>query len=69
MATNKRTYPNDYFALYNDEDRLAIEEDIELYVPILSSLKAQYQEGVYALKTGNLASPKKDVRIAQEGAK
>ena len=45
---------------------LAIEEDIELYVPILSSLKAQYQEGVYALKSGNLAAPRKDVRIAQE---
>ena len=24
MATNKRTYPNDYFAWYNDEARLAI---------------------------------------------
>ena len=24
MATNKRTYANDYFAWYNDEDRLAI---------------------------------------------
>ena len=24
MAINKRTYPNDYFAWYNDEDRLAI---------------------------------------------
>ena len=24
MATNKRTYPNTYFAWYNDEDRLAI---------------------------------------------
>ena len=24
MATNKRTYPNSYFAWYNDEDRLAI---------------------------------------------
>jgi|TARA_R100000458_G_C8272771_1_gene247623 hypothetical protein len=24
MATNKRTYPNDYFAWYNDDDRLAI---------------------------------------------
>ena len=24
MATNKRTYPNNYFAWYNDEDRLAI---------------------------------------------
>ena len=24
MATNKRTYPNDYFALYNDDNRIAI---------------------------------------------
>ena len=24
MATDKRTYPNNYFAWYNDEDRLAI---------------------------------------------
>ena len=24
MATNKRTYPNDYFAWYNDDKRLAI---------------------------------------------
>ena len=24
MATNKRTFPNDYFAWYNDDERLAI---------------------------------------------
>ena len=24
MATNKRTYPNDYFAWYNDDERLAV---------------------------------------------
>jgi len=24
MATNKRTYPNDYFAWYNDDNRLAV---------------------------------------------
>ena len=24
MATDKRTYPNTYFAWYNDDDRLAI---------------------------------------------
>jgi hypothetical protein len=24
MATNKRTYPNDYFAWYNDDNRVAI---------------------------------------------
>jgi len=39
---------------------LAIEEDIELYVPILSSLKAQYQEGILALQTGSIAPPKQE---------
>mgnify|MGYP003131882824 FL=1 len=24
MATNKRTYPNDYFTWYNDDDRIAV---------------------------------------------
>ena len=24
MATNKRTYPNDYFAWYNDDNRIAV---------------------------------------------
>jgi hypothetical protein len=24
MATNKRTYPNDYFVYYNDDNRIAI---------------------------------------------
>ena len=24
MATNKRSFPNDYFAWYNDDNRLAI---------------------------------------------
>ena len=24
MATNKRTYPNNYFAWYNDDNRVAI---------------------------------------------
>ena len=48
---------------------LAIEEDVELYGPVLTTLKAQYQEGVYALKTGYFVPPRKDVRIAQEGAK
>ena len=48
---------------------LVIEEDIELYAPILTSLRTQYQEGVYALQSSQFAPQKKDVRIAQEGAK
>ena len=42
---------------------LAIEEDVELYLPIISTLKAQYQEGVLALTTGNVVPPQ------QQGAK
>ena len=42
---------------------LAIEEDVELYIPIISSLKAQYQEGVLALTTGNVVPPQ------QQGAR
>ena len=33
---------------------LAIEEDVELYIPVISSLKSQYQEGILALTTGNV---------------
>ena len=36
------------------EHLLAIEEDVELYGPVIASLKTQYQEGIQALKTGNL---------------
>jgi hypothetical protein len=32
---------------------LAIEEDVELYGPVLTTLKQQYQEGVLALQTGS----------------
>ena len=42
---------------------LAIEEDVELYLPIISTLKAQYQEDVLALTTGNV------VPQQQQGAK
>ncbi len=45
--------------------KLNFEEDVELYAPILSSLKVQYQEGIYTLKTGNLAPAKKDIKIAE----
>ena len=36
---------------------LAIEEDPELYVPIISTLKSQYQEGIQALMSGNIVPP------------
>ena len=48
---------------------LAQEEDAELYIPIIASLKAQYQEGVYALKAGQFAPIKQDIKIARAGAK
>tara|TARA_R100000781_G_scaffold74601_1_gene46456 strand:- start:396 stop:1118 length:723 start_codon:yes stop_codon:yes gene_type:complete len=48
---------------------LAQEEDTELYIPIIASLKAQYQEGVYALKAGQFAPTKQDIKIARAGAK
>ena len=41
------------------EYQLAIEEDVELYVPMLATLKSQYQEGVLALQTGSIVPPKK----------
>ena len=36
------------------EYKLNFEEDAELYIPILSTLKSQYQEAVMGLKTGNI---------------
>ena len=39
------------------EYQLAIEEDPEVSMPILATLKAQYQEGVMALKTNNIVQP------------
>ena len=35
------------------EYKLNFEEDVELYAPILATIKAQYQEGVLALQTGS----------------
>ena len=40
-------------AIFASEYKLAIEEDVELYAPILATIKAQYQEGVLALQTGS----------------
>ena len=42
--------------------KLNFEEDIELYIPMISALKAQYQEAVQGVITANIAMP-------QEGAK
>ena len=39
MATNRRSYPNDYFAWYNDDDELAI---------VWSSLTTDSSEGTVA---------------------
>mgnify|MGYP003138001958 FL=1 len=38
--------------------KLNFEEDIELYVPMLSALKVQYQEGVQGLISKNITVPK-----------
>ena len=41
------------------EYQLAIEEDAELYMPVIATLKAQYQEGVMALQTGSITPQRK----------
>ena len=53
-------------ALTAAEYLLAIEEDPEIYSPVIIFLKNAYHEGVYALVSGQFAPTKKDVRIAQE---
>ena len=45
------------------------EEDQEVYGPQYGALKQDYQAGINALKTGNTVPPKKNISIAQEGAK
>jgi len=42
---------------------LAIEEDVELYVPMISNLKQEYQQGILSLQTGSIVPPQ------QKGAK
>ena len=39
--------------------KLNFEEDVELYLPMISSLRAQYQEGVLALQRKKLYRPRK----------
>ena len=38
--------------------KLNIEEDVELYGPIIATLKAQYHEAINGLKTKNIAPPR-----------
>ena len=45
---------------------LAIEEDVELYGPVLTTIKGQYQEGIQALISGNVVPPQKQ---QQQGAR
>ena len=45
------------------EYKLNFEEDVELYAPILATIKAQYQEGILALQSGSIVPPQ------QKGAK
>ena len=44
------------------EYKLNFEEDAELYIPILSTLKNQYQEAVMGLKTGNIIPQQQKAR-------
>ena len=63
-ATSIANFPNEVenlivlrAAISAAEYQLAIEEDVELYTPIIALLKSQYQEGVMVLKTGNIVPP------------
>ena len=47
MATDKRTYPNDYFAWYNDDNRLAV------VCRVLSSDSTTTVDDVYDTFTGS----------------
>ena len=44
-------------AILAAEYQLAIEEDTEIFLPIIANLKQEYQQGVLALKTGNVIPP------------
>ena len=46
-------------AITATEYQLAIEEDAELYMPVIATLKAQYQEGIMALQTGSIIPQRK----------
>ena len=41
------------------EYKLNFEEDVEIYLPMISNLKQDYQQGVLALQTGSIIPPQK----------
>ena len=47
-------------SIFAAEYLLAIEEDVELYAPIISNLKSKYIEGVQSLVSGNVIPPQKE---------
>ena len=47
-------------ALTAAEYRFNFEEDVELYSPLITNLRNEYQQGVLALQTRKLYTPKKD---------
>ena len=52
-------------AITASEYLLAIEEDVELYGAVLTTIKGQYQEGIQALISGNVIPPQPQ----QQGAR
>ena len=50
-------YNDTSIANFPDEAEYLVEEDVELYGAVLTTIKAQYQEGVLALTTGNVVPP------------
>ena len=41
------------------EYQLSVEEDVEIYLPMISNLKQEYQQGVLALQSGSIVPPQK----------
>ena len=41
------------------EYQLSVEEDVEIYLPMISNLKQDYQQGVLALQSGSIVPPQK----------
>ena len=45
-------------SIYAAEYMAAIEEDVEVYIPIVSNLKKDFLDGVYTLQAGKIPLPK-----------
>ena len=46
-------------AIIAAEYKLNFEEDVEIYLPMISNLKQEYQQGVLALQSGSIVPPQK----------